>query len=233
MPTSPHDGVILYDPNALDTDQPIDTVLVRDAVIGSALHRADVAGQARAAWAAVDPALTNDAPYIDLRDAHPTSGGVLQVATVTYARWYAFPLRARFLPKVRTFGDGYRLRIRVGGASSDGDRVDFAIVLAPHAAHADLYEGTGGTVIAAASNITSTTAAWLTFDSGDDFVDVTEETIARALDLAGVELTQTDVGGDDTSLRVPPVEVIVVGQRWDLGSVPHLYGVATAETYGA
>src|SRR5690606_36569394 len=79
MSTSPLGGVTLYDPADLETDEPVDTVLVRDEIVGSALHLADEAGQVRVSWVALpgDP--------LEIDEVRSSSG--LLVANA----WYPFP----------------------------------------------------------------------------------------------------------------------------------------------
>lgn len=236
MSTSQFQGVILYDPGDLDTDEPLDTVLVRDEVIDSALHKADEAAQVRASWVAIDPTVATVAalapmhlPYDDDTMLGLGPGDLI-------GRWWDYAWRGGYDAKIKSDRSGYRLRIWLGGASDTGaaDGADFAVVIGapPLALDVDIDSPSDAVVVATASSVTSTTPAWLTLDSGLSYVDVPAALIERALARTPPQATLTDIGGDPTTVQTVRLEIMVCGRFKGVAERPVLYGVHVAEYIG-
>jgi hypothetical protein len=226
MATSPHQGTILYDNSDFNTDEPVDTALVRDALVGSLLHKADEVAQVRACWVALANGLISSYDeFLVIQDVH----GSLQVASADVPQWYGFPVRVRFAPKIKADGTGYRLRCRLRGASSGGHRVDFAIAVAPKRAPEFWGEQWFGPV-KYYTNKTNTSAAWLSADDGTNYLDISADVVA-----AGIETWSTfeDIGGDPCSVQVCTLEAIIVAQTFNAGSEPRLHGYLIAEYIGS
>lgn len=235
MSTSPTDGVIPYDPSIFATDEPLGTARVHDSLLASALHKADMMAQHRAGWVAVvDTLQVGNVEAVEVPRSYYASGDetALPVAATDVPQWQLFGCPAVYVPKVRADGSGYPLRVRVGGRSSDGGRVDFGVVVAPRlATPAQIL-----TDVTAAqklyTDVTSTTIAWLTPDDGSHMLEVPKGLIDRALGLESAWVTKTDIGGDRTSLVAPSVQVVPFSQTWSVGTVPELYGFAAQEYIG-
>lgn len=232
MATSAQKGVILYDYGDLDTDESLDTVFCRDEVVQTACHKADEAAQVRGAWTAIHPDRLNDPEYLQPFD----TTGALELATGSRDKWYPLAV-VSFAPKIRAGQTGYRLRVRLWGASSAGDSVDFAASVAPfNAGEMFRFEGVAGTGSAypfkVVSNITSTTAAELTLDDATAYLDVSAELISEALALSSEWSMPTDIGGTPSTIAVPLLKVIVWGQTWAAPSAPLLYGYSVADYIG-
>lgn len=230
MGTSHTGGVIAYAAADLAADEPLDTVMVRDEVFGSALHKADQAAQVRASWTAIADALVATPEYLTVRDR---SGTLIAEPVFLANRWYSFPLRPTWAPKVRTDGTGYRLRVQLAGCSSAGHRVDFRVAIGPRGIQAPDTLVTGGRlVVADASNITATTPAALALDSGNAWIDVPVSVIAAASEAHGSWSTLTDIGGTPITADVPMLEALVLGRTYNAGSEPRLYAFHVAEYIG-
>lgn len=230
MATSPHEGVILYDVEELSEQDPVDTVLVRDEVISSALHKADEAGQVRVAWPSLNSSLITPDSYMQTFDdleGLAISEGL--VATATVRAWYPFPFEVPHFPKIRADGSGYRLRVTVDGASSvGGDRVDFGVTVVPWSrklqdASDPLVWGT----------TTSNSPATISWDGGVTYVDVPSSAMGEAAALEGPWWTLDDVGGSRITMPAPVLGIVVVGRSWVVsGGVPRLYSVEVADYVG-
>lgn len=238
MSTSRHQGVILYDPSDLDTDEPLDTVLVRDEIIDSALHKADEAAQVRASWVGLAPDPVNNSyvlahglplPYDDDVMLGPGPGDLI-------GRWWDYAWRGAYDAKVTSDGSGYRLRVMIGGACEtlDTDGADFAVVVGPPGLSLgmDLDSPPDTIVVATASGVTSATPDWLTLDSGLTYVDVPEAIVGRAVDRTPPQATLTDIGGDPTTVQTVRLEIMVCGRFKGLANRAVLWGVHVAEYIG-
>lgn len=232
MSTSPHEGIVLYDTAEFDADAPIDTALVRDALVGSALHKADEAAQQRASYAGVNGSLDGQ-DFI----APVTASGTLDVATgaTNGARWYGFGVTSILAPKVTPDGAGYYFRARVGGRSSDGGRVDFLVSVSPRMTTRlqISYGAAPAFQTKLFTNITSTSVAWLTPDDGSHLIEVPRALIDGALALEPAWITKTDIGGANITMPLPLLEVRPFGQTWNGGTVPELHGWSVAGYIGS
>lgn len=232
MSTSPHEGIVLFDAAEFDADSPIDTAVVRDALVGSALHKADQAAQSRACYAGTNGSQDGQDFVVPT-----TAGGSLEVATgsTNGARWYGFGLTSVVVPKVRADGEGYELRARLGGRSSNGGRVDFLISVSPRMT-TRLQQSFGGTPVyqnKLFTNITSTTVAWLTPDDASHMIEVPRSLIDEALALEPAWVTKTDIGGANITMPLPLLEVRPFAQTWNAGTLPELHGWSVAGYIGA
>lgn len=233
MGTSEQGGAIAFDPADLGADRFADATLVR-WLISSAKHKADEAGQVVLNWSAPVAALwqVDSDPHIEIYG--PGVGGALHVATDEQngERWFYFGLRGLYSPHVRAAGDAYRLRVRLAGCSSAGDRVDFGFVVAPATLGSLLahYGSVGGWPSKLYSEITSTTPAVLTPDDGSSIITIPRDVVDRSL------VTRTsviDLGGAPVDVVFPLLQVIPVGQTFHADSVPQLHQAYAAEFVGA
>lgn len=220
MSTSEHQGFILYDPTDLATDEPMDTVLVRD-VINNANHLADEAAQVRFSWIA-------------------TGAGLNAGADANEGEWFDFRVRGTFDAKVRSDGTGYRLRVWIAGASnsflSEGESIDFVVAIGPAGISAEDI-GAPFVVTATATNalapgIGAMTPIWLTLDSGLTYVDVPATVIAEAQARTAPTATLTDIGGAPATVQTVRLEIIVCGRTNSGLTDAVLYGVHVAEYIG-
>jgi hypothetical protein len=231
MSTSSNRGALPFDPTVFGADEPMGAVRYRDELLDTALHKADSIAQVRYAWTAPDPSLLagNETP-----ETIPHTGTDLDEATVDSPRWFGFGEGVTYCPKVRADGSAYPLRIDLAGASSGGDRVDFAVVVVPRleAGIQPLWGATPIGISKVYSDITATSAAWLTPDDGSRMVEIPRTVIDRALALESPWSTLTDIGGDRTSVVMPLLRVAVYAQTFDAASSPELHGLVVAEYIG-
>jgi len=233
MATSPHSGVILYDTTLFDDEDPMSTALLRDAVFGSALHKADEMAQVRACWVGTDDSLSS----VDQTWLEPRDGISMEVATGASngARWYEYTLRAVLIPKIKADGTPYPIRVELAGASSGGHQVDFGIVAVPRLATVGRYAWGDVDPIypfKTYTNITSGTPAWLTPDGGSYVLDLPRTLIDEALALESAFWTKTDIGGENVTIQAPMIEIYPLAQTFNAGSTPELWGFSVAEYIG-
>ena len=231
MSTSSNRGALPFDPSIFGADEPMGAARYRDELHDSALHKADSIAQVRAAWVAPKSSLLvgNETPETTIH-----AGTDVDEATVDTTAWFAFGEGTVYNPKIKADGSGYSLRVYLGGRSSAGDRVDFAVVVAPRRTPA-LQELWGSSPIGETklfSNITSTTAAWLTPDDGSNMIEIPKTMIDRAIALETPWSTLTDIGGDRTSVVMPLLQVAVFAQTYDITSAAELHGFVFAEYIG-
>jgi len=231
MSTSSNRGALPFDPSIFGTDEPMGAARYRDELHDSALHKADSIAQVRAAWIAPKASLVanNEVPETTIH-----AGTDLTESTVGGSAWFAFGEGVVYCPKVKADGSGYPLRVNLAGASSGGDRVDFIVVVAPRREPA-LQEAWGSTPTGTSklySDITSTSAAWLTPDDGTNILLIPKTLIDRAAALESSWSTLTDIGGNRTSVQMPLLQVAVFGQTRDTASDPELHGFVCAEYIG-
>ncbi len=226
MSTSIFGGAVLYDVAQVAADRFCDTGVIRDGVLNNALHQADESAQHVVTWAAPAAALwTADS------DPHLVSGWSAPGA------WFALPLCGAYAARVRSDGRGYRLRITLGGRSSAGSAVSFAVIVVPRGQIAQRAEvGRDHGVLGdwptkLYSSVTSTTIAMLTADDGHRYLDIPRRVIDVALD-APMPSTFVDTGGAAIGVRVPELEVLVFGKTAVSTSVPELHLLTAHEVIG-
>lgn len=233
MSTSPNQQIVRYAAADFDADEPMDTVLVRDGLFGSALHKADEAGQVVLSWMATAPGLGSVAgrtgpleiPYADsFLERMPASS------------WMDFPIRGSWNPKLHADRRPYRLRVRLyvaRDARSIAVPVHFAVTIGPHGLTPNDVD-VGATVSLKVEGVTSSTPVLGTLHTGLTYVDVPPYIVEQARLRRSPTPTLTDLGGAPTTVQTAPLEVMVCG-RYEGGpdlSRPLLYGVHVAEYVG-
>jgi hypothetical protein len=227
-------GEVRYDDSELGSDRFVDTALMQ-AMHDSAMHKCDEAGQVRMNWVAPEAVRwsgTGD-PYegllLDGDIGDPTAG------TAAAPIWYPFGLQCRFAPKIRANGSGYPLRVRIAGSASGAGTVDFAVAVVPgnSSGRGWVYLPGAGLDVPVAllyySGVSSTTPAWLTSDSGNVTLTPGQRIIDHAFAIEPSYTTETDIGGDPTTLIMPTIAVVVLGASRDAGVRPELHGLHVAE----
>lgn len=230
MSTSPEGGAVLFDAAQFDADSPFDTALYRNALLGTLLHKADELAQHHANWVAPDASLS-DEPQTHLEPGVTA----MEVASSGAPAWYAYSLRALCAVAVNADGTGYPLRVGVAGRSSNGGRVDFGVVVAPAITRAEVasWGSSSSWGVKTYSNITSTTAAWLTSDDASNMITLPKDLIDAAVAAYPAWPTLTDIGGDGITRRIAIVEVAPVAQTWSGTAVPELHGFHASAYIGA
>lgn len=227
MGTSGSSGEILYDHADLGADRFVDTALMRDC-LDTALHKADQAGQVRLQWCGTIKGDVYSTIYGD-----DDTSGALREGTADDPVWYFFPLRGVYVPKLRADGSGYPLRVRVGGCASGAGTVDFGIAVLPGRASTGwLYSGGSPTYRKTFMGVTSTTAAWLTPDDGSNLLQVPSSLVEEGYRLETLQATKVDIGGADTVVTIPTLQVVVFGQSRTAGVVPRLWAAHASEYVG-
>ena len=227
MSTSPHEGVYLYDPADFGADRFVDTALTRDGVLNSALHKADSAAQPRGIWTAPVTAL-----WTDESDPWLVPSGDLSNVALRADVWYLMPIKGVYCPKIRASGQAYRLRILIGGRSSAGHAVGFAVSVAPRGSQVFALFGTlAAWPTKTYSAVVSTTVAMLQADDTNRILDPTQALTDQALERETWS-TLTDTGGDAIALRAPLLEINVFAKTVNVSSTPELHLFAWQEVIG-
>lgn len=201
---------------------PVGPVVARDVICNNLDHYADEMAQVRFQFV---PTVTYAAAKSFLTPR--TSGVVVNT-------WYQVAASAPFPISLRADGTSYRLRMRLGGASSGGHAVKFAAVLAPvGAAQAVVNESSSDASFETATT-TSATAAWLTGASQGSGAYTTMVTLSAAEAALYSRMTDTpvDLSGARSAVAQCLVSIVVFGSTANTGSVPRLYGVHAEEFVG-
>lgn len=223
--TSLYAGRVRQDTASLEAaDQPLDTGMVRD-VANNLAHYADTrCAQVRVAWPSIPSALSGGQGYLTPEIATVDAWAPI----ITLGPW-SFTCRKN---------GSYRLRIRLGGSSSDNTHnVYFRAMLASmgsgdiwaHEAGSELSDDATYETVATASS----TDAWLTGASVGSGYDTWIVLSGDDIDTCRVATsvpspTSTDVSSIDQCL----VKLFIFGKRTNAGGVPHLTGVYAAEYIG-
>lgn len=249
MGTSEQGGAIAFDPADLGADRFADATLVR-WLISTAKHKADEAAQVVMNWSAVNPALwqVDSDPHVELVIGGWVEGLGLHVATEgeNGSRWFAFARpQAVYCPHVRAAGDAYRLRVRLAGCSSLGDRVDFCMIVAPFGAptvgYGDISDVFGGPIPEDPdrallgwprklwTGVTSTTPAVLTPDDGSSIITIPRDVVDRSLVM---RTSVRDLGGEPVGVVFPMLQISMFGQTFHAASRPQIHAAYAAEFVG-
>ena len=237
MGTSTAGGEIRFDPAELGEDRFVDTGLARDFV-DTLLHKADQAAQCRANWVAPVAGLwsASSDPHVVPRGDDGTEDSLDEGGTGTdEQRYYFFGMRAVFPPKIRANGAGYKIVVRLGGASSDGGTVDFGVAVLPKDTLPSLLGYASDTPFdrILTAGVTSTTPAWLTPDGGSYVLDVSARLIEAAAAGGAGFRTLDDVGGSEITTVIPELVVVPFGQTRAAGTSPQVFGFWAQEFVGA
>lgn len=238
MSTSLSSGEIRYSYAELGADRAVSTALMRD-VIDTALHKADQAAQVRLNWVAPAAAVwtAGGEPHVSIYGDQEAGG--LDTSTEDVPLWYRFGVRSFYAPKVRAGGQGYQLRIRLAGASSDGGTVNFAVIVQPGRASTlgtfygmDPASGTVPVAIKRYSGITATTPSYLTPDDGLHVLTIPRVLIDAAYALESAYTTDVDLGGAETAVVIPSLTIVPIALTLTADTVPVLYACHAAEFVG-
>ncbi len=195
---------------------PLDVATSR-YVINNLNHLSDEFGQVLSCMSSTVAALSGKTGY--LTPATPAATGVFYPVVS-----HTFPI------KVRAAGQSYKFRIRIGGASGNTASTLFLAQLTGGSGL--LTSGTDAQYVTAAT--TSSTAAWLTGASlGPNayttLMELTSEQVNRCL----ISMPTTiDLGGDDASVQVAMVTLLISASTANVAHVPRLYNVMLAEVIG-
>ena len=222
--TSHTDGRIRFSSSEhFDGEEPFDTRLAQDALIGGGNAQADQCAQHLINWMApVGSLISISEPYMLPRRLFDT---------VRTDVWYALMCSHVGPIRVQSNAESYRFRLYVQGASTSGDSVDFACSVTTRGVpHVRVY---GGPLAAFArkeyTGITATTPAQLTPATGDEFFELTRSQVWGSLDTFN---TRVDIAGTRTALTMPWLEVKIFGRTSNASSEPALYGVHLSEFVG-
>lgn len=208
---------------ALSSYQPISAESALNYRLNNLLHYADEYAQVRVNWMAPATAWSGGQGYITGRTSSLTTGTYYPITSFGP---FAITLRER---------DGsYRLRVRLAGASSAGNEVQFRAVLCPQRDAGILVNELATDFMFETGQVTSTSAAWLTGASLGD--NAWETMVWIPPDWTAAWMTETstlsDVGGDRVTVEQCLVSLNVFGRAVNAGSVPRLFGAYAAEYVG-
>ena len=227
MSTSPLSGRLLTDTTLFQGgNDPVDTTITRDVIVNNLCHFADEFAQVRVNWSAGQTAYTNGSGYLTTRTSSLRTTYRYHIAS-----FGPFPIALR--QSNASTGASYRLRVRLAGASSDGNAVTFYAVLGPpYAATALAYYAEDLTW---AANTSSTTMGWLTGASSgannwSTQVVVPGSYLSRMLTETA---TKDDLGGNRAGVQQCLVSLHVFASVQIATSVPRLGAVYAAEWVGA
>ena len=201
---------------------PVGPVVARDVVCNNLDHYADSMGQQRWTWSpGVSTFVTKS--YLTPR----TSGVVVDT-------WYQITASMPFPLPLRASGASYKLRVRLGGASSGGHAVKFAIAIAPVTEALAIVNASNSDASFETATTTSATAAWLTGASQGTgaYTTMVELDATTAATYLRRTTTPVDLSGVGSEVEQILVSVVVYGSTANTGSVPRLYGGFAADWVG-
>lgn len=200
MSSSPLGVLELYSAARFADNDAINTQEWRDGPANNALQWADQRGQV----------LVNAATIVGGREIEPPD----PVDTTTWTRIAVFgPLSV----SVRDDGSPYRLLVALGGYSDVGNSVDFRLTISDFGSiDSFLYEAPADGV-ETYTGITATSSAYLTPDSGNDYINIDPETADAATLSRG---TYTDVSGTPRTVRLCELWAVIWGKTSNLASKP-------------
>jgi hypothetical protein len=199
--------------------EPLGPETTLDVIANNLDHYADSFGQVRMCFA---PAVSAFA-----------SKSFLTPSVVAVDTWYQITASAAFPLPLMPDGTPYKLRGRLGGASSGGHAVKFAMVLAPVlSAPGVLAHSDDATFITATTS--SSTAAWLTGTSqgtaaSGTLIEITPTTASACVVATG---TPVDLSLAGSAIGQCLVSLTVFGSTANLASTPRLCGAFAAEWPG-
>ena len=204
-------------------EEPVDTRLAQDLLIGGGRAQADAFGQCLVNWMAPRAAVTAAA-----ESYQPTRR---RDDAVLVDFWYGLMSRHVGPVRVRADGSSYRLYMELVGASSGGHNVDFGVSIrwsgVPHVTVS--FGPLEGVVNKTYSGISSTTPVLATPDAGGNWLDVSRTAVFRSITTLS---TRLDIGGTPAPAQLPELEVRVFGRTSNPSSEPHLYGFHLSEFVG-
>jgi len=148
--------------------------------------------------------------------------------------WYQIMATRPWPISLRADGSSYKLRLRVGGASSGGHAVKFAVVLAPIENALEIVSASSTDASFETTTTTSASAAWLTGasqGSGAYTTMVTLDAATAALYMRNTD-TPVDLSGARSTVAQCLVALTIYGSTANTGSVPRLYGLHAQEFVG-
>ncbi len=222
MPTSFHHGRLLQGNPPTQYDA-IGASNTRDFVVNNLLHYADIFAQVRAAMALTKSTYSGG------------QGSISGYGSPDADVWYPILDVGPFPIPLRADGSSYRLRIRIGGASSTGHAVKFLACLAPSATAAlGLANDIADDFQFETVTTSSTTHAWLTGASRGSEAWETQIVVPAIYAAAWTQTTDTldDLGGDAVSVDQCLVHLVILGSTANAASVPQLSGLYAAEWIG-
>ena len=199
--------------------QPVGPVVARDVICNNLDHYADSIGQSRWKFA------PGKAGYASKSYLTP------RTTSVTVDTWYQAAASQAFPLPLRADGSSYKIRVRLGGASSGGHAVKFAIVLAPVDGAAAIATAANSDSVFITATTTSATAAWLTGTSqgGSAYTTMIGLTAAEAAEYSRTVDTPIDLAGVGSAVAQCLVNIVVFASTANTGSVPRLYGGSADE----
>lgn len=203
-------------------DQPLDTVVVKDAIVGSLLHMADShVAQVRVAWIAPNTTVSGAQGYI-VPPAYGTDTPVFLSA------FGPFPI------PVRASGKSYRLRVRVAGSSSGGAACKFYVCMVPAGSPVGRTDATELTDAHLTTVTTvSSSAAWLAGTSNRNAYNNVIEADPARVELARRVFNTIKPGGATISGERTEFQIYVFGSTANAGtSAPRLHGLVAQEYVG-
>ncbi len=226
MSTSEYEYRVLTDTNEYgDSPQALDAFTSR-IVMSNLNHLADEFAQVRCALSGTVAALSGKAGYLTSRTPTAINTPYAVVST-------SFPML------VRGSGASYKLRVRIGGASSNvAAAAIFTAVLslgrdAP-AAVGDASEAPYTDAVYITDATASTAAAWLTGASqGPGGYATLMEMNAAEVEACALDFPTTDApGGGAVTVRVAWVTLTIFASTSNVTYVPKLFAVYAAEVIG-
>lgn len=218
MSTSIHEGIVAVATTKFaGSNDPVGSAITRDVILNNLCHYADEYGQVRVTWSGQSVAGEFAVDYLEIDPE-------LTTQIVTFG---PFPIT------LREDGSSYKMRVRIGGASSAGHSVTFYAALVPYVESAAFY-ASPPTDATWAGSTSSTSAAWLTGASLG--VNAYETMVGLSPSEATAALTPTatprDLGGDRGSVVQALCVLNISATSTNVASSPRLYAVYAAEYVG-
>lgn len=216
MSSSPLGVVELYDVSRFADNNAINTQEWRDGPANNALHWADQRGQVLVnTWA-----LTSSGEGGDL-DMRPP-------AAVDTNVWTRIAIFGPLSLSLKSDGTPYRIRSRMGGYSSTGASVDFRLTISSFDSIERFVYDPPADGVETYTGITGTSAAYLTPDSGNNFINLDAATADTCI---VTRATLDDVSGSPRTVQVCEAFATVWGKTANTAALPVCAGLYLAEFY--
>jgi hypothetical protein len=220
--SSPKGGRILYPASYQQADDPLDAVLLRNAIVNNALHAGDQAARVLVNW---------QTPNNSLITGNPTLYRTPDTLAATNT-WYLVDAYGPWPISVWSTGGAYRLRVALWAKAGSGNAT-FAVALGPRGAARGVLDGGTGVAGEDALIFAATASAvvvQLTPSGGTDLITVSDMAITTSRNVRAT----TDEPGSPrlVDVVVNELEVSVWVKQSSIGTPAQLHGVHVAEFVG-
>lgn len=222
MPRSAYNCVIRFDPDQLNTSDPVDTALVKDALANNLMHLADEFCQNRVKFVARNNALTAENPYLEPQEASLSNDKFYRIA-----RFGPFPLTCN------STGDAYVLRVRVACNSANSHLTTLRVVITGPSL-SDISAADADPERTITFTTSSTSIAWIAGATLSDHLIQLRTGFVQSELLSSGRSTHDFPDDFDQGVLIYEAYADVWGKSANVvSSPPRLYGLDIAEYVGS